>query len=88
MTTTIKNRNSSLHVGSGALLEAARRIQPLLRQEAAASEELGQLTPKVVDALHENGLFGMWLPAQLGGSELTPVTFLPARCEPFGRRPN
>jgi alkylation response protein AidB-like acyl-CoA dehydrogenase len=26
----------------------------------------------VVDALHENGLFGMWLPAQLGGSELTP----------------
>ncbi len=24
------------------------------------------------DALHENGLFGMWLPAELGGSELTP----------------
>jgi len=31
VTTTIKNRNSSLHVGSGALLEAARRIQPLRR---------------------------------------------------------
>lgn len=72
MTTTIKNRHPSLHIGSGALLEAARRIQPLLRQEAAASEELGQLTPKVVDALHKNGFFGMWLPAQLGGSELTP----------------
>ena len=72
MTTTIKNRHSSLHVGSGALLDAARRVQPLLRQEAAASEELSQLTPKVVDALHENGFFGMWLPAQLGGSELAP----------------
>jgi len=72
VTTTIENRHSGLHVGSGALLEAARRLQPLLRQEAAAGEELGQLTPKVVDALHENGLFGMWLPAQLGGSELTP----------------
>jgi hypothetical protein len=60
VTTTIKNRHSSLHVGSGALLDAARRVQPLLRQEAAASEELGQLTPKVVDALHENGFFGMF----------------------------
>jgi alkylation response protein AidB-like acyl-CoA dehydrogenase len=76
VTTTIKNRNSSLHVGSGVLLEAVRRLQPLLRQEAAAGEELGQLTPKVVDALHENGLFGMWLPAQLGGSELTPLQSL------------
>lgn len=72
MTTTIKNRHPGLHIGSGALLEAARRIQPLLRQEAAASEELGQLTPKVVDALHKNGFFGMWLPALLDGSELTP----------------
>ncbi len=71
-TNTIKNRNSSLHVGTGALLEAARKLQPLLREEAAANEELGQLTPKVVDALHENGLFGMWLPAELGGAELTP----------------
>ncbi len=72
MTTTIKNRNSGLHAGSDALLEAARRIQPLLRQEAAASEELGELTPKIVEALHENGFFGMWLPLQLGGSELPP----------------
>jgi alkylation response protein AidB-like acyl-CoA dehydrogenase len=70
--TTIKNRNSSLHVGTGALLEAAHRLQPLLRDEAAAGEALGELTPKVVDALHENGMFGMWLPAELGGSELTP----------------
>ena len=71
-TDTIKNRNSSLHVGTGALLDAARKLQPLIREEAAASEDLGQLTPRVVDALHQNGFFGMWLPSELGGSELTP----------------
>jgi indole-3-acetate monooxygenase len=72
MTTTTMNRNSSLRAGSDALSAAARRLQPLLQQEAAAGEEQGQLTPKVVDALHETGLFGMWLPEELGGSELTP----------------
>ncbi len=32
------NANSSLHAGSTALLEAARRLRPLLQKEAVANE--------------------------------------------------
>lgn len=69
MTTT----RTALH---GDLVAAARELQPLLRDDAAAGEDAGRLTEPVVDALHDAGLFGMWVPAPLGGAELDPVSSL------------
>ena len=54
----------------------ARALHGLVDEQAAASEELGQLTPDIDDALHEQGLYGMWVPKSLGGLELDPITSL------------
>ncbi|WP_369138491.1 acyl-CoA dehydrogenase family protein [Modestobacter versicolor] len=58
------------------LVASARALQPLVQDNAAANEAGGQLTDAVADALHEHGLFGMWTPAELGGSEADPVASL------------
>jgi indole-3-acetate monooxygenase len=58
------------------LLERARGIGPLLNEHAQWGDENGRLADEVVDALHENRIFGMWVPRELGGSELDPVTSL------------
>ncbi len=47
----------------------ARQVAPVARQEALASERAGTLTDPVVRALGEAGLFGIALPADLGGAE-------------------
>ena len=54
------------------LVAEAVRIQPLLMENSQRHDELNALSPEVVEALHEAGLFGMWVPAELGGSELSP----------------
>ena len=54
----------------------AREIGPLLRDEAPRIEALGQLTPAVVEALHETGLYRTLLPRQLGGYEVGLETFV------------
>jgi alkylation response protein AidB-like acyl-CoA dehydrogenase len=61
-----------LHVGTTDLFDHAKRIEPLLRERAVEGEAAGQLAPDVVAALHEGRTLGMWVPAALGGSELTP----------------
>ncbi|KAB8195443.1 acyl-CoA dehydrogenase [Nonomuraea phyllanthi] len=58
--------------GTTAPLDAARGLRPLIEREAAQAEALGRLTDPVVNALHEAGLFGIWVPAPLGGAELSP----------------
>jgi alkylation response protein AidB-like acyl-CoA dehydrogenase len=46
-------------------------------ERAKRGEELGQLAPQVAEALHTEGLLGMWVPRSLrGGLELDPVTSL------------
>ncbi|HYH33383.1 MAG TPA: acyl-CoA dehydrogenase family protein [Pseudonocardia sp.] len=60
----------------GDLVAAARELQPLLRENGAEAEAAGRLTDAVVDALHDRGMFGMWVPAPLGGAELDPVSSL------------
>lgn len=60
----------------GDIVAAARDLQPLLDRHAAAGEEAGDLAGPVVDAMHEHGLFGMWVPQPLGGSELDPLSSL------------
>src|SRR5215217_4022902 len=54
----------------------ARALHALVDEQAAASEDLGQLTPDIDEALHEQGLYGIWVPKSLGGLELDPITSL------------
>ena len=59
------------------LVASAQQLQPLLREHLpSAGDEAGELAGEVVDALHEHGLFGMWVPEPLGGSELDPLSSL------------
>ena len=59
------------------VLERAKRVGALARDNFERSEELGQLAPPVAEALHSEGLLGMWTPRSLrGGLELDPVTSL------------
>jgi alkylation response protein AidB-like acyl-CoA dehydrogenase len=61
----------------GAYIERAKRVGALARENFERSEELGQLAPPVAEALHSEGLLGMWTPRVLrGGLELDPVTSL------------
>lgn len=63
--------------GGDSFLDRAERVAAVARQNAQRSEQLGQLAPPVVDALHAEGLFGMWVPKSIrGGAELDPVTSL------------
>src|ERR1051326_6511959 len=56
-------------------LERARELRPML---AAAGDEIErgrQVTPEVVEAMKERGIFRMLLPRSLGGAELDPLTY-------------
>jgi alkylation response protein AidB-like acyl-CoA dehydrogenase len=52
-----------------APLEAARGLGDLVAGEAARSEADATLSPAVVEAFHETGLFGLMVPKELGGEE-------------------
>ena len=54
----------------------ARAIAPLLRDEALRIEQLGQLTPTVVEALHRHGLYRTLLPPSLNGYGAGLETFV------------
>jgi alkylation response protein AidB-like acyl-CoA dehydrogenase len=58
------------------LVERARTIVPLIAGEASEIERTRRLTPSVVDALIENGLYRALLPQSLGGSEAPPEIFM------------
>lgn len=60
-------QNTISTTGSETMLERARRIAPLVRAEAQESERIGTMTPKVVAAMKEVGLFWMLLEKQAGG---------------------
>lgn len=50
-----------------AILASIEQVSPLLDQTAARSERERTLCREAVDALHEAGLFGMWVPQEAGG---------------------
>ncbi len=58
------------HRSGPELIERAKALVPLVSSEAAASEELGEITATTMDALHDAELIGMWTPRNLGGSEI------------------
>ena len=45
----------------------------MLTKAAAQIEARRELTPEVVSALHDDGLFRMLIPRSLGGHELAPA---------------
>ncbi|MGY0570123.1 acyl-CoA dehydrogenase family protein [Bradyrhizobium sp. RDM12] len=58
------------------LVARARAIVPLIAEEAGQIERTRRLTPDVVNALIENGLYRALLPQSLGGSEAPPDIFM------------
>src|SRR3954468_15789166 len=55
----------------------ARAVAAIADQYADEGDRQGQLSSPVVDALHREGLFGMWVPRSMpGGVELDPVSSL------------
>jgi alkylation response protein AidB-like acyl-CoA dehydrogenase len=59
------------------LPQRAVRVAELARQHAAWGDREGRLADPVVDALHREGLYGMWVPRSMrGGAELDVVSSL------------
>src|SRR6201995_5765103 len=58
------------------LVDRARALAPLLAAEADEIERTRRLTPKVVAALIENGLYKSLLPKNIGGFESPPMVFM------------
>ena len=56
------------------VLDAARKLEPVVRDHAAQAEHERRLPQPVVEALAEAGLFRMFTPKSLGGLEVDPVT--------------
>ena len=60
-----------------SLPERARRVAEIARRHAEHGDEHGQLAEPVVEALHREGLYGMWVPRSIrGGAELDVVSSL------------
>lgn len=58
------------------LVERARAIAPLIARDADELERTRRLTPVVVNALIENGLYRALLPQSLGGAEASIEIFM------------
>jgi alkylation response protein AidB-like acyl-CoA dehydrogenase len=59
------------------LPERAKRVAAIANEHADYGDKQGRLNQAVVDALHREGLFGMWVPKSVrGGAELDPVSSL------------
>jgi len=83
MTMTVNATDTTARPALGAHLptssELAERVQallPLIDANAPYADEVGELAPDVVAAFHRDGLFKMWVPKELGGSELLPLQSL------------
>src|SRR6478736_4205471 len=58
------------------LPERAKRVGALANEHAEYGDKNGKLAEPVVEALHNEGLLGMWTPKAVGGAELDPVSSL------------
>ena len=56
------------------LLDAVEEVREAAVAGVDEAERYGKLSPAVVKALDDSGLFGLKLPAELGGAEADPVT--------------
>lgn len=69
-------KNGSHLPTSSALAERAKALLPLIDANAEYSDDVGELAPDVVEAFHRDGMFKMWVPEIMGGSELNPLQSL------------
>jgi alkylation response protein AidB-like acyl-CoA dehydrogenase len=74
MTTTLAERQQAGVPTRDTLLATARKLGPMIREHADEAERGRRLSPVVIGALKENGLFRLLLPRSLGGLEVDPVT--------------
>lgn len=58
------------------ILAEVEKIAPIVRDGATYADREGRLRDDVVEALHAAGVFGIWVPKELGGAELDPVSSL------------
>jgi indole-3-acetate monooxygenase len=58
------------------LTERAKIVGALANEHAEWGDQHGRLAAPVVEALHSEGLYGMWVPRSLRGAELDPVRSL------------
>jgi alkylation response protein AidB-like acyl-CoA dehydrogenase len=63
-------------ITASLLLDRARDIAGLLREEAGRGDEAGALTDRTMAALRGGGFFSLMLPQCLGGAEANPVAAL------------
>src|SRR5919106_4910841 len=56
-------------------LERARELKPMLAAAGDDIERRREVTPEIVEAMKERGIFRMLLPRSLGGAELDPLTY-------------
>jgi alkylation response protein AidB-like acyl-CoA dehydrogenase len=56
------------------LIEAARALAPRIRELADEIERERRLPPALVQELAAAGLFRLWMPRELGGDEVDPLT--------------
>ena len=61
-------------VADATLIEAARRIAPLVRACRDEGERERRLPAQVLAAMHEARLFRMYIPKALDGLEIDPIT--------------
>lgn len=61
---------------SSPLAGKAKGLVALVDSHAAFADREGVLAPEVIDAYRSAGLFNMWVPKELGGSELGPLDSL------------
>ena len=59
-------------------VQRARQLRPLIEAAAPAIERLCALTPDLLAALHDAGLFRLLLPRSCGGEEVEPAVFVAA----------
>ncbi|MFI6095937.1 acyl-CoA dehydrogenase family protein [Lentzea sp. NPDC051213] len=60
------------------MLDAAQTVADLARELAPKTEAARALAPELLDAIRDQGLFGLGVPRSLGGSETPPATTLAA----------
>jgi indole-3-acetate monooxygenase len=57
----------AVELDGAAILKNARALEPLLREQADEIEKQRRLTPPVVDAMRDAGVFRMPMPTSWGG---------------------
>lgn len=69
--------STSSQAQTTSLPQRAKTVAQIADAHAAAADTQGYLSAPVVDALHREGLLGMWVPRSIpGGHELDPVSSL------------